>query len=104
LIEFLVGDDANNAMFDQSGRFAATRSFVAAGRWKSQPPLQFFVDSLASATHLTSRSTNSVASFAEVKWEQALADIFGNNLPVTDALTAAQKAVEDEYRRVGGSP
>ncbi len=102
LIQFLVSDDANAAMFDRTGRFASTRSFVGSNRWKSQPTLKFFLESIGTAVHLTSRATNPVASFAEVKWEQAVADILTGSRPVADALGIAQKAVDAEYRLVGG--
>jgi ABC-type glycerol-3-phosphate transport system substrate-binding protein len=101
LIQFLVGDDGNEAMFKRSGRFVATRSFVAAQRWVKWPALQFFADSLDTAQRITSRSTSPVASFAEVKWEQTWSDVLAGNRSPADALATAQKAVEVEYSQLG---
>jgi ABC-type glycerol-3-phosphate transport system substrate-binding protein len=101
LIQFLVGDDGNDALFRRTGRFVATRSFVASQRWKRWPSLQFFIDSLANAANITSRSTSAVSGFAEVKWEQTWRDVLAGNRSSVDALAAAQKELEVAYQQTG---
>jgi ABC-type glycerol-3-phosphate transport system substrate-binding protein len=101
LIQHLVGDEGNSAMFARSGRFVTTRSFVASRRWEKWPALQFFVDSLDTASRVTARASSSVASFAEVKWEQTWSDVVTGNRSPADALATAQKAIEAEYLQTG---
>jgi ABC-type glycerol-3-phosphate transport system substrate-binding protein len=101
LIQFLVGDDGNDAVFKRTGRFVATRSFTSSQRWKRWPALQFFIESLANAAKVTSRATSPVAGFAEVKWEQTWRDVLAGNRSSADALNAAQKELEVEYQHTG---
>jgi hypothetical protein len=100
LTQFLVGDLANTAFFSRTGRFVATQSFLAAKSGTGPASLQFFIDSMRTATQVKSHDGSPVASFAEVKWEQAVSDVLAGNRSVADALGIAQKTVDAEYRLV----
>lgn len=99
LIRFLASDDASDIFLKKVGTFAASRSFVNSGAWKTRPGLTFWIDSLTQATHLASRSTNVVSGYAEAKWEQAIADVLGGNRSPHDALAAAASAIQAELQR-----
>lgn len=100
LIEFLASDPANQIFFEQAGRFAMTKSFVQSNTWKKVAGLDFYVESLAQANKLVRRSSSPVAGFAQVKWQQAVADVVTGNRSSADALAAAQAAIQDELGRL----
>lgn len=99
LIRFLASDAASEVFLSKVGTFAASRSFVNSGAWKTRPGLKFWIDSLTQATHLASRSTNVVSGYAEAKWEQAIADVLAGNRSPHDALVAAGTAIQAELQR-----
>lgn len=100
LIEFLAGDPANQIFLEQAGRFAMTKSFIQGGSWRKIPGLDFYVESLSQATRLVRRSANPIAGFAQVKWQQAIADVITGNRSSADALGAAQAAIQSELGRL----
>jgi ABC-type glycerol-3-phosphate transport system substrate-binding protein len=100
LIQHLASDETSGVFLDTVGTFAATRSFVNAGSWKKYPGLTFWIDSLNQASHLTSRSENSVASLAQERWTQAITDVLVNNKSPTDALNAAKSAIQAELNKL----
>jgi ABC-type glycerol-3-phosphate transport system substrate-binding protein len=104
LLQFLVGDVANQLWLERVGRFAATRTFLQSAGFQralaTRPTLKFYAASPDQAVRLTARSSNLIAGFAQTKWEQAIVAVAIDGQPVPDALNAAQAAVDAELHRL----
>jgi ABC-type glycerol-3-phosphate transport system substrate-binding protein len=99
LIEFLVGDDAEQTIFDSTGWLGARLSFLAKVDVNKYAGLDWFINSAKSNDQLNSIPSNPIENYCSTQWTTALNDVLYGKAQPKDALQQLQEQVTNEMKQ-----
>lgn len=91
LIEFLVGDVAEQTIFDGNGWLGARTSFLSKVNVSKYKGLDFFINSATKNDELNSMPTCPIEGDIATMWSKALTDVINNKVQPQNALQQVQQ-------------
>ena len=99
LIEFLVGDTAEQTIFDGTGWLGARQSFLAKVDVSKYKGLDFYVNSTKQADKIYGMPSNPIESFCATQWGKAQQDVLYGKQEAKPALQQLQQQVTNELKQ-----
>lgn len=99
LIGFLVGDSAEQSLFDHAGFLGARLSFLKKVDTSKYPGLDFYFNSVQQADNVAGPLPDPISSFTGTGWRAAVQSVLSGKAQPADALKQLQQQVTTEYHQ-----
>jgi ABC-type glycerol-3-phosphate transport system substrate-binding protein len=99
LMGFLIGDTAEQVLFDHSGFLGARLSFLKKVDTSKYPGLDFYFQSVQNADNVGGPLPDPVQSFSATTWTSTLNNVLAGKAQPADALKQLQQQVTTEYHQ-----
>lgn len=99
LIEFLVNDQAEQTIFDNTGWLGARQSFLAKVDVNKYPGLDFYINSVKTADKTYTEPTDPIDGFVGTQWNTTVQNVIYGKAQPKDALAQMQQAVNNEIKQ-----
>jgi len=99
LIEYLVGDSAEQVIFDGQGWLGARQSFLQKVDFSKYPGLDFYANSVKGVDKLFGVPSDPMSSFTGQQFSKAQQDVITNKAQPGDALKQLQQLVTEQFKQ-----
>jgi ABC-type glycerol-3-phosphate transport system substrate-binding protein len=99
LMGFLIGDTAEQVLFDNSGFLGARLSFLKKVDTSKYPGLDFYFQSVQDADNIGGPLPDPIQDYSATTWTSTLNNVLAGKAQPTDALKQLQQQVTAEYHQ-----